>query len=113
MIEEHNSAEEDDNLFMIFSVFDPEHNGFIQGVDIKKALLSLTDVPIQEVDEIIENARITDERKISLEGKTNSCEPLNSNDQSRERMKGERAKCFPSPLRIRFRLGYRPYWIYE
>lgn len=67
MIEEHNSAEEDDNLFMIFSVFDPEHNGFIEGVHIKKALLSLTDVPFDEVDEIIEKARITDERKISLE----------------------------------------------
>ena len=69
MIEEHNSTEEDDNLFMIFSVFDPEHNGFIEGIHIKKALLSLTDVPIDEVDEIIQKARITDERKMSLEGK--------------------------------------------
>jgi len=69
MIEEHNSAEEDDNLFMIFSVFDPEHNGFIEGTHIKKALLSLTDVPIDEVDEIIAKASITDERKMSLEGK--------------------------------------------
>ena len=68
MIEEHNSAEEDDNLFTIFSVFDPEHNGFIEGQQIKKALLSLTDVPIEEVDEIIEKAGITDERKMSLEG---------------------------------------------
>ena len=74
MIEEHNSAEEDDNLFMIFGVFDPEHNGFIEGVHIKKALLSLTDVPVDEVDEILEKARITDERKISLEGKSKSCE---------------------------------------
>ena len=69
MIEEHNSAEDDDNLFIIFSVFDPEHKGFIEGQHIKKALLSLTDVPSEELDEIIEKARITDERRISLEGK--------------------------------------------
>ena len=68
MIEDLNSAEEDDNLFMIFSVFDPEHNGFIEGKHIKKSLLTLTDVPLEEVDEIIEKARITDDRKISLEG---------------------------------------------
>lgn len=68
MIEDLNSAEEDDNLFMIFSVFDPEHNGFIEGKHIKKSLLTLTDVPLEELDEIIEKARITDERKISLEG---------------------------------------------
>ena len=73
MIEEHNSTEEDDNLFMIFSVFDPEHNGLIEGTHIKKALLSLTDVPIDDVDEIIAKASITDERKMSLEGKNLSC----------------------------------------
>ena len=69
MIEEHNSEEEDDNLFMIFSIFDPEHNGFIEGKHIKKSLLCLTDVPNEEVDEIIQKARITDDRKMTLEGK--------------------------------------------
>ncbi|KAJ7358797.1 hypothetical protein OS493_021576 [Desmophyllum pertusum] len=67
MIEEHNSEEEDDNLFMIFSIFDPEHNGFIEGKHIKKSLLCLTDVPNEEVDEIIQKARITDDRKMTLE----------------------------------------------
>jgi len=67
MIEERNNLEEDENLFMIFSVFDPENNGFIEGRHIKRSLQSLVDVPAEEIDEIIQKARITDERKIGLE----------------------------------------------
>lgn len=69
MIEDQNSAEDEDNLFTIFSVFDPEHNGFVEGKNIKKSLLCLDDVPAEELDEILEKAGITDDRKLTMEGK--------------------------------------------
>ena len=71
MIEEQNSIEEDENLFMIFGVFDPEDTGFIDGQNIKRSLQSLTDVPAEEIDEIIQKAQITDNRKIGMEGRNN------------------------------------------
>ncbi|RMX52883.1 hypothetical protein pdam_00016258 [Pocillopora damicornis] len=67
MIEDQNSAEDEDNLFTIFSVFDPEHNGFVEGKNIKKSLLCLDDVPVEELDEIIQKAGITDDRKLTME----------------------------------------------
>ena len=69
MIEEQNSIEEDENLFTIFGVFDPEDTGFIDGHNIKRSLQSLTDVPAEEIEEIIQRADITDNRKIGMEGK--------------------------------------------
>ena len=68
MIEEQNKMEEDDNLFTIFGVFDPENNGFVEGQHIKRSLQCLADVPAEDIDEIIQEARITDDKKISLEG---------------------------------------------
>lgn len=81
MIEDQNSAEDEDNLFTIFSVFDPEHNGFVEGKNIKKSLLCLDDVPAEELDEILEKAGITDDRKLTMEGKIFNYEPFNSQDQ--------------------------------
>ena len=60
--------EEDENLFTIFRVFDPENNGYIEGQHIKRCLRKLDDVPSEEIDEIIQNAKITDDRKFPLEG---------------------------------------------
>lgn len=71
MIEEQNSIEEDENLFTIFGVFDPEDRGYIEGDNIKKSLLSLTDVPAEEINEIIQAAQISDGRKIGMEGAMN------------------------------------------
>lgn len=68
IIEDENSIEEDENLFMIFGVFDPENNGYINGGHIKRSLQSLVDVPPDEIEDIIQNARITDDRKFALEG---------------------------------------------
>lgn len=68
IIEDENSMEEDENLFMIFGVFDPENNGYIDGGHIKRSLQSLVDVPQDEIEDIIQNARITDDRKFALEG---------------------------------------------
>ncbi|CAH3172369.1 unnamed protein product [Porites evermanni] len=67
IIEDENSIEEDENLFMIFGVFDPENNGYIDGGHIKRSLQSLVDVPPDEIEDIIQNARITDDRKFALE----------------------------------------------
>lgn len=67
IIEDENSIEEDENLFMIFDVFDPENNGYIDGGHIKRSLQSLVDVPPDEIEDIIQNARITDDRKFALE----------------------------------------------
>ena len=68
MIEEQNNIEEDENLFTIFGVFDPEDRGYIEGESIKKSLLSLTDAPVEEINEILQAAQITDGRKIGMEG---------------------------------------------
>ena len=69
MIEEQNTIEEDENLFTIFGVFDPEDTGFIDGHNIIRSLQSLTDVPAEEIEEIIQRAEITDNRKIGMEGR--------------------------------------------
>ena len=53
---------------MIFGVFDPENNGYIDGGHIKRSLQSLVDVSPNEIEDIIQNARITDDRKFALEG---------------------------------------------
>ena len=68
IIEDENSIEEDENLFMIFGVFDPENNGYIDGGHIKRSLQRLVEVPPDEIEDIIQNARITDDRKFALEG---------------------------------------------
>ena len=71
MIEEHNKEhlENEDNIAMIFNVFDTENNGFIEGRYIKKSLLCLTDAPVEDIEGIIQEAEITDEKKIILKGK--------------------------------------------
>lgn len=76
MIEEQNSIEEDENLFTIFGVFDPEDRGYIEGDNIKKSLLSLTDVPAEEINEIIQAAQISDGRKIGMEEFSSLLVPL-------------------------------------
>lgn len=68
IIEEQNSIHEDENLFTIFGVFDPEDNGYIGGATIIRSLQSLTDVPAEEIQEILQKAQITDDRKIGMEG---------------------------------------------
>ena len=71
MIEEHNKEhlENEDNIAMIFNIFDTENNGFIEGRYIKKSLLFLTDAPVEDIHGIIQEAEITDEKKITIKGK--------------------------------------------
>lgn len=76
IIEEQNSIHEDENLFTIFGVFDPEDNGYIGGATIIRSLQSLTDVPAEEIQEILQKAQITDDRKIGMEEFSSLLVPL-------------------------------------
>lgn len=53
---------------MIFGVFDFEDRGYIEGESIKKFLLSLIDVFVEEINEILQVVQIIDGRKIGMEG---------------------------------------------
>lgn len=57
---------------MFFKVFDSEHRGYIEGKAIKRSLQFLDDVPINEINEILTKTKLTDDRKITIEG---NCPP--------------------------------------
>ena len=69
MMENYRSLRQDDEATMFFKVFDSEHRGFIEGKAIKRSLQFLDDVPISEIDEIVTKMNLTDDKKISIEGK--------------------------------------------
>ena len=69
MMENYRSLRQDDEAAMYFKVFDSEHRGFIEGKAIKRSLQFLDDVPISEIDEIVTKMNLTDDKKITIEGK--------------------------------------------
>ena len=73
-MERHSSHRQDDEAALLFAVFDSEHRGFIEGKAIKKSLefLALDNVPNSEINEILTKTRLTDDKKISIEG---NCPP--------------------------------------
>lgn len=69
VMENYRSLRQDDEATMYFKVFDSEHRGFIEGKAIKRSLQFLDDVPISEIDEIVTKMNLTDDKKITIEGK--------------------------------------------
>ena len=69
VMENYRSQRQDDEATMYFKVFDSEHRGFIEGKAIKRSLQFLDDVPISEIDEIVTKMDLTDDKKITIEGK--------------------------------------------
>ena len=53
---------------MLFTVFDSDHRGFIEGKTIKRSLHFLEDVPTDEINEILAMTKLSDDRKITIEG---------------------------------------------
>lgn len=68
-MENYRSLRQDDEVAMYFRVFDSEHRGFIEGKAIKRSLQLLDDVPISEIEEIVTKTNLTDNKKITIEGK--------------------------------------------
>ena len=68
-MENYRSLRQDDEAAMYFKVFDSEHRGFIEGKAIKRSLHFLDDVPISEIEEIVTKMNLTDDKKITIEGK--------------------------------------------
>ena len=69
VMENYRSLRQDDEAAMFFKVFDSEHRGFIEGKAIKRSLQFLDDVPINEINEILTKTKLTDDQKITIEGK--------------------------------------------
>ena len=69
MMENYRSLCQDDEAAMYFKVFDSEHRGYIEGKAIKRSLQFLEDVPVNEIEEIVSKMNLTDEKKITIEGK--------------------------------------------
>ena len=61
------TEETDDLLQVAFAVFDTEHKGFIESKDIERCLQALCDVPRTDVDDIIADARLHENRAIDFE----------------------------------------------
>ena len=59
---------QDDEAAMLFTVFDSENRGFIEGKTIKRSLQFLDDVPINEINEILAMTKLGDDQKITIEG---------------------------------------------
>ena len=68
-MENYRSQKQDDEATMYFKVFDSEHRGFIEGKAIRRSLQFLDNVPISEIDEIVTKMDLTDDKKITIEGK--------------------------------------------
>ena len=69
-MENYRSLYQDDEAAMYFKVFDSEHRGYIEGKAIKRSLQFLDDdVPISEIEEIVTKMNLTDDKKITIEGK--------------------------------------------
>ena len=67
-MENYRSQRQDDEAAMFFEVFDSEHRGFIEGKAIKRSFQFLEDVPINDINEILTKTKLTDDKKITLEG---------------------------------------------
>ena len=67
-MESHRSLREENDVMALFSVFDPDNNGFTAGKCIKNSLSFLKDIPLAEINEILVKGQIADERKIFIEG---------------------------------------------
>ena len=69
-MENYRSLYQDDEAAMYFKVFDSEHRGYIEGKAIKRSLQFLDDdIPISEIEEIVTKMNLTDDKKITIEGK--------------------------------------------
>ena len=53
---------------MAFRVFDPENKGFIEGKELKKALLELKDTSKEEIEDVLESADLEKDRHIYFDG---------------------------------------------
>ena len=69
VMENYRSLCQDDEAAMYFKVFDSEHRGYIEGKAIKRSFQFLDDVPISEIEEIVTKMDLTDDKKITIEGK--------------------------------------------
>lgn len=67
LMEKQRSIMQDDEAAMLFTVFDSDHRGFIEGKTIKRSLHFLEDVPIDEINEILAKTKLSDDRKITIE----------------------------------------------
>lgn len=85
LMEKQRSMMQDDEAAMLFTVFDSDHRGFIEGKTIKRSLHFLEDVPTDEINEILAMTKLSDDRKITIEEfVTNFLSPLILKEENSE-----------------------------
>ena len=67
-MEEFKKPSDKDDLIMAFRVFDCENKGYIEAKEIRKALLRLKDIPMEEIEEVLEAANLQENRHIYFDG---------------------------------------------
>ena len=67
-MEDYKKPDDKDDLIMAFRVFDSANKGYVEAKEIKKALLRLKDIPMEEIDELLEAANLKENRHIYFDG---------------------------------------------
>lgn len=67
-MEDYKKPDDKDDLIMAFRVFDSANKGYVEAKEIRKALLRLKDIPMEEIDEVLKAANLQENRHIHFDG---------------------------------------------